>query len=80
MLPFVIDEGTPFDFESGDMIFVPHVREKLAAKESVFPAKVVTKDGKTCELTLRLGALTDDERSILLEGCLMNHYAAQRRK
>ena len=80
MLPFVIDEGTPFDFENGDMIFVPHVREKLAAKESVFPAKVVTKDGKTCELTLRLGALTDDERSILLEGCLMNHYAAQRRK
>ena len=80
MLPFVIDEGTPFDFDSGDMIFVPHVREKIVAKESVFPAKVVTKDGKTCELTLRLGALTDDERSILLEGCLMNHYAAQRRK
>ena len=80
MLPFVIDEGTPFDFESGDMIFVPHVREKIVAKESVFPAKVVTKDGKTCELTLRLGALTDDERSILLEGCLMNYYAAQRRK
>ena len=80
MLPFVIDEGTPFDFDSGDMIFVPHVREKIVAKESVFPAKVVTKDGKTCELTLRLGALTDDERSILLEGCLMNYYAAQRRK
>ena len=80
MLPFVIDEGTPFDFDSGDMIFVPYVREKIVAKESVFPAKVVTKDGKTCELTLRLGALTDDERSILLEGCLMNYYAAQRRK
>ena len=80
MLPFVIDEGTPFDFDSGDMIFVPHVREKIVAKESVFPAKVVTKDGKTCELTLRLDALTDDERSILLEGCLMNYYAAQRRK
>ena len=80
MLPFVIDEGTPFDFDSGDMIFVPHVREKIVAKESVFPAKVVTRDGKTCELTLRLGALTDDERSILLEGCLMNYYAAQRRK
>ena len=80
MLPFVIDEGTPFDFDSGDMIFVPHVREKIVAKEGVFPAKVVTKDGKTCELTLRLGALTDDERSILLEGCLMNYYAAQRRK
>ena len=80
MLPFVIDEGTPFDFDSGDMIFVPYVREKIVAKESVFPAKVVTKDGKTCELTLRLDALTDDERSILLEGCLMNYYAAQRRK
>ncbi len=80
MLPFIIDEGTPFDFDSGDMIFVPHVREKIVAKESVFPAKVVTRDGKTCELTLRLGALTDDERSILLEGCLMNYYAAQRRK
>ena len=80
MQPFDIDDETPFDFDSGDMIFVPHVREKIVAKESVFPAKVVTKDGKTCELTLRLGALTDDERSILLEGCLMNYYAAQRRK
>ena len=80
MLPFVIDEGTPFEFESGDMIFVPDVRAKVIAKDSVFPAKVVTKDGKVSDLTLRLGALTDDERSILLEGCLMNYYAAQRRK
>ena len=80
MLPFVIDEDTPFDFGPGDIVFVPDVRKKVESAESVFPAKVVSADGKVTELTLKLGALTDDERKILLEGCLMNYYAAQRRK
>ena len=80
MLPFVIEDGVQFDFLPGDLIYVPGVREKVEKGESVFPARVFAADGSVAELTLRLGALTDDERDIILQGCLMNHYAAQRRK
>ena len=29
ILPFTLDEGTPFDYESGDCVFVPHIRQAL---------------------------------------------------
>ena len=80
MLPFVIDEDVEFAYAPGDLLFVPDVRAKLSAGEKDFAAKVVRKDGTVSELTLHVGPLTDDERAILLEGCLMNYYAAQRRK
>ena len=35
--------------------------------------------GGVAALTLRLDALTGDEREIILRGCLMNYYAAQRK-
>ncbi|MGE4353347.1 MAG: hydratase, partial [Oscillospiraceae bacterium] len=80
ILPFVIDAGAPFDFAPGDTVYVPGVREKLKSGASDFPAIVVTAAGDVSHLTLRLDALTDDEREIILHGCLMNYYAAQRGK
>ena len=35
---------------------------------------VVGADGSVTTVTLRLGALTDDERQILADGCLINYY------
>ena len=43
------------------------------------PATVITKDGAE-DILLHLPELTDDERQILLEGCLMNFYAANSKK
>ncbi|MGI6029186.1 MAG: hydratase [Candidatus Heteroscillospira sp.] len=80
MLPFVIDGDVSFDYACGDMICVPGVREKVERGESLFPAKIVTGSGEVHDITLKLGALTDDERDIILRGCLMNHYAAKRGK
>ena len=80
MLPFVIDKDVEFNYENGDLIYVPGVRAKVANGESVFEAKIVRKNGETADITLKMGALTDDERDIILEGCLMNYYAAQKRK
>lgn len=67
VLPFVLDE-TP-SFEQDSYIFVPNIRESLKNKK--ITAYVVGQDNK---LTLSLGALTDDETQILLDGCLMNFY------
>ncbi len=69
ILPFVTD----FEFELNDIVFVPEVRAKLAKGDSVFPIKVVRGE-QILEATAELGVITDAERSILLEGCLMNYY------
>ena len=77
ILPFTIDEGTPFDYQSGDCVFVPGVREAIAEGKEDIPAKVIRKDGKVDELMLHVRGLTEDEKEILLRGCLMNYYAAK---
>ena len=79
MTPFTLPEGAEFPYEPGDWIFVPGLREGLAAGNESFAAKAVTKGGVK-DLTLLCRGLTATEREILLEGCLMNYYAAGRGK
>jgi aconitate hydratase len=79
MLPFTIDRDTPFDYEPGDCVFVPDVRRRLREGAEDFPAVIVTKEA-VVPVTLHVTGLTDEEKEIILEGCLMNHYAARRRK
>ena len=78
LLPFTLPEDAPFPYEAGDMIFIPGIREAVSNGRPVVQAKAITKAG-TADITLELKDLTDDEKRILLEGCLMNYYAAQRR-
>ena len=78
MLPFLTDadhENLPF--KNGDYIFVPDVRKAVAEKADVIKAYVVGDDLK--EIDLRLGELTDAERQIILDGCLINYYKAGRK-
>ena len=53
-------------------IYVPNIYEAVAEKKSEITAYVVNEDCKP--FTLRLGDLTDDEREIILKGCLINYY------
>jgi len=76
MLPFTLAEGTEFNYEVGDYVFVPDLREKVANGIEDFPAKVITKDG-VHDILLQVKGLTTEEKAIILEGCLMNYYAAQ---
>ena len=71
MLPFIIDEGG-LPFTNGDYIFIPEIAKAVKEKTSEVKAYVVNKEMK--EFTLRLGELTDDERQIILDGCLINFY------
>ncbi|MBO4267128.1 MAG: hydratase [Lachnospiraceae bacterium] len=74
MLPFLIDEGD-LPFDNLDYIFIPEIRRAIEDKLSDIDAYVV-KDGKMTKFTLHIAALTDDERSIILKGCLINYYAS----
>nr|WP_296480458.1 hydratase [uncultured Acetatifactor sp.] len=71
MLPFLIKEGE-LPFRNLDYLFLPDIRRAVEEKADTITACVVGKEGlKTFEL--RLGELTDEERQIILEGCLINY-------
>ena len=71
MLPFLIPEGD-LPFANGDYLFIPYVKKGVQDKADSFQAYVVKKDG-LLPFTLNMGGLTDDERKIILEGCLINY-------
>ena len=71
MLPFLIEKGD-LPFTNGDYIFLPDVRKAVETKATEFEAYVV-KDGNLIPFTLKMGELTDDEREIILKGCLINY-------
>ena len=70
MLPFVMDEDYAFSVD--DYVFIPNITEAIKNKDDVIKAYVVNNNMK--EISLSLGALTDDERDIILAGCLINYY------
>ena len=72
MLPFLIPAGD-LPFKNGDYLFVPQIRKAIIDKTEEIEAYVV-KDGQMQPFILQLGALTDDERDIILKGCLINYY------
>ena len=72
MLPFLIPAGD-LPFKNGDYLFVPAIRQAIIDKTEEIQAYVV-KDGQMQPFTLQFGALTDDERDIILKGCLINYY------
>ena len=73
MLPFLTDaDHEHLPFKNGDYIFVPDVRKAVEEKAEVIKAYVVG-DGLK-EIDLKIGDLTDAERQIILDGCLINYY------
>ena len=73
MLPFTAQN---FDLKVGDFVYIENVRSLLAGGEERFIAKVIS-EGRTHDIALETGALTPDERKILLAGCLINYNRAR---
>jgi len=71
MLPFLIQEGE-LPFKNLDYLFVPGIKAAVENKTEVIKAYVV-KDSNLKEFDLKLGELTDEERQIILKGCLINY-------
>ena len=70
MLPFLNEDAT---FEIGDILVVEGVRRLLESGAEEFPA-LLFRGGKSTPVTLKTGALTDTERQIVADGCLINYY------
>ena len=74
ILPFTLPEGAEFPYGEGDYVFVGGIRQALIDGKEQFAAKVIKADGTTDDITLCVKGLTEDEKEIILEGCLMNYY------
>ena len=71
MLPFVIKEGK-LPFENLDYLFVRDIKKAVENKDETIKAYLV-KGGELVPFEMTLGELTDEERQIILKGCLINY-------
>ena len=76
ILPFTLDKDREFNYTDGDYVFVPGIREAIRNGIEEIDGKVITKDGVE-DIKLYVKGLTEEEKTIILEGCLMNYYKAQ---
>jgi len=72
MTPFLVEK--PEKFELGDYIFVPGLRKAILEKNDDIKAYIVKPDGKVDSMVCHVGVLTDAERQIIADGCLINYY------
>ncbi len=71
MLPFIIKEGA-LPFKRLDYLYLPNIRKAVEEKTDVIKCYAVV-DGALKEFEMTLGDLTDEERQIILDGCLINY-------
>lgn len=79
MLPFLYKAGDQsatekLPFANGDWVYIPNVKKQVAEKAESYKAYAVNANGKVTEFELTTGDMTDDERKIILAGCLINFY------
>ena len=73
IVPFTIAPETTFDFQPGDKVFIPGIREAILEGKEEIDAQVITANGVQ-PIHLFFQNLTANERRILVDGCLMNYY------
>jgi aconitate hydratase len=74
ILPFLIPGEK--DLHPGDYVFFPEIKKAAAEKTGAIKALVIGNETK--EIAVSLGELTGTERQILIDGCLINYYSAER--
>ncbi len=73
MVPFLMEKGLGAALENGDLLLVPGIRTAIAGKHAVVEGWLIH-DGAAKPVQLATGDLTDDDRTIILAGCLINFY------
>ena len=77
IIPFTISEDKQFEYTTGDWIYIPDIRKAILSGVEKIPAMVIS-GSNVNEITLECNGLTEEERQILTEGCLINHYALKK--
>ncbi|SCM73135.1 hydratase [Desulfovibrio sp. 86] len=80
MLPFITDADLAATLKVGDWLAVPNVRRAVQNADPTILAYVVRENGSAEQIALTLKDLTDDERQIILDGCLINFYNSTRKQ
>ncbi|GHV83225.1 hydratase [Spirochaetia bacterium] len=71
ILPFVVKDEKAFGL--GDYVFFPDTKKAVREKAETIKGYVI--GDSINEISALLGELTDTERQILIDGCLINYYA-----
>ena len=71
MIPFLTKDT---EYKLNDVIVVKDVAEKLMRGDTEFEALLIREE-KVFAFKLYIDPLTDDEKDIILKGCLINYYA-----
>lgn len=69
MIPFLAEKN---DFAVGEYVYIENIKDAISSGKTEFKAKVIGE--KTREITLKIDPLTDAEKQIILDGCLINYY------
>lgn len=73
IIPFVIDQDS--DFENGDYIYIKNIEKYIENKIDKLDSYLISgKDNEVRKIELKIDSLTDTEREILIDGCLINYY------
>lgn len=75
IVPFTIAPDTKFNYQVGDFVFIPGIKQAIEKGIEEIPAKVIS-GNEVKDITLYVKNLTDEEKAILSKGCLMNYYAS----
>ena len=74
MLPLLTKEDhEKLPYKNGDYILLPNIDTAIREGKTEFEAYVI-KDGGLTGIKLYMDPLTEDERKIILDGCLINYY------
>ena len=76
MLPLLSDKS----LKIGDFVYIPGVRECVASADGKVIAYLIREGAETERFEASLGSMTEDEKEILLSGCLMNYYRDKNKK
>ena len=75
MLPLIADAALAQQLHEEDVLVLPHIRKAVAESQEQIQGWLLPADGGAARpLTFSLSGLTNDERQIILDGCLINFY------
>lgn len=73
IIPFVMNQDS--DFKNGDYIYIKDIEKSIKNKGEKLESYLISaENNEVRKIELKIDSLTDTERDILIDGCLINYY------